>query len=134
MSDAGIWILSCRKALVARDAGISQAMRPVLSTATETGKRNCLASICSDARRQAISGPTPVSSSSTSPTGAIHLLKNGGPTVIRFCVIASDSVGNSVAVSTKKAPPRSTQLLTKNANSRDTHESSSPRDRNSGSR
>ena len=54
------------------------------------------------ALRQAMSGPTPVRNSSTSPIGTIHLLKKGGPTLIRSPVRASDSVGNMVANSTKK--------------------------------
>ena len=48
--------------------------------------------------------------------------------------MASLSVGNIVANSTKNAENSSTQLLTRNAASRDTHESSSFRERSSGSR
>ena len=76
----------------------------------------------------------PVSSSSIRPIGSIHLLKNGGPTVRRSPVSASLSVGNIVANSTKNAENSRIQLLARNAASRDTHESSSLRDRSSGSR
>jgi hypothetical protein len=65
--------------------------------------------------------------------GSIHLLKNGGPTVSRSPVRASLSVGNIVANRTKSAAKRSTQLLTRKAASRETHESSSCRERSCGS-
>ena len=68
------------------------------------------------------------------PIGIIHWLKNGGPTVRRSPVIASLSVGNIVANRTKNAENSRIQLLTRNAASRDTHESSSWRARSSGSR
>ncbi len=76
----------------------------------------------------------PVSSSRISPTGVIHALKNGGPTVSRSPAIASESVGNIVANRTKVAENTSTQLLAMNAASRDAHESSSLRAFSSGSR
>ena len=76
----------------------------------------------------------PVSSSSSSPIGIIHLLKNGGPTVIRCPVTASLSVGNIVANRMKNAENSSIQLLARKAASRDAHDSSSLRARNSGRR
>ena len=84
--------------------------------------------------RHASSGPMPVSSSSMRPIGSIHRLKNGGPTVSRSPVTASLSVGNIVAKSTKNAQNSRIQLFTRNAASRDAHESSSLLDRSSGSR
>ena len=69
----------------------------------------------------------PVSTSRARPIGAIHLLKKGGPTVSRSPVIASLSVGNIVANRTNSAENSRIQLLTRNAASRDTHESSSLR-------
>ncbi len=84
--------------------------------------------------RHASNGPMPVSNSSTSPIGSIHLLKNGGPTVRRSPVIASLSVGNIVAKRTKNAEKSRIQLLTRKAASRDIHESRSLRARSSGSR
>ncbi len=68
------------------------------------------------------------------PIGTIHVLKNGAATVNRVPVTASLSVGNIVANRMKSAENSSTQLFTRNAASRDTHESSSLRARNSGSR
>ena len=53
---------------------------------------------------------------------------------MRSPVTASLSVGNIVANSTKKALNSRIQLLTRNAASRETHESSSLRARSSGSR
>ena len=76
----------------------------------------------------------PVSSSSVRPMGTIQRLKNGGPIVMRCPVTASLSVGNIVANSTKKAQNSRIQLLTRNAASRDAHESSSLLARRSGSR
>ena len=76
----------------------------------------------------------PVRSSSISPIGSIHLLKNGGPTVRRSPFTASLSVGNIVANSTKKAENSRIQLFARNAASRETHESSSWRERSSGRR
>ena len=84
--------------------------------------------------RQASSGPTPVSASRNRPIGSIHLLKNGGPTVRRSPVTASLSVGNIVANSTKNAENSRIQLFARNAASRETQESSSLRERSSGSR
>ena len=84
--------------------------------------------------RHASSGPIPVSSSSISPIGIIHLLKNGGPTVMRWPVTASLSVGNIVAKRMKNAENSRIQLFARNAASRDAHDSSSLRARSSGSR
>ena len=76
----------------------------------------------------------PVRSSSTRPIGSIHRLKKVGPTVRRSPRTASLRVGNIVAKSTKNAEKRRIQLFTRNAASRETHESSSLRARSSGRR
>src|SRR5688500_5239429 len=107
---------------------------PETSSAIATGHMNCSTRLPVVDLRHASSGPTPVSVSSANPIGSIHLLKNGGPTVSRSPVTASLSVGNMVANSTKKAENSRIQLLARNAASLDTHESSSLRDRSSGSR
>ena len=86
------------------------------------------------ALRQASSGAVPVRNNNISPMGAIHLLKNGGPTVSRSPVTASLSVGNIVANNTNTAQNSRIQLFARNAASRDSHESSSWRDRSSGRR
>ncbi|PYR68262.1 MAG: hypothetical protein DMF88_09970 [Acidobacteria bacterium] len=57
-----------------------------------------------------------------------------GPTVSRWPVTASLSVGNIVAKRTNSAANSRIQLLTRNAASREDHESSSLRERSSGSR
>ena len=74
------------------------------------------------------------SSSNISPIGIIHLLKNGGPTVIRCPVTASLNVGNIVANRMKNAENSSIQLFARKAASRETHDSSSLRARSRGSR
>ena len=86
------------------------------------------------AMKIAIDSPKPVRNRRMRPMGAIQRLKNGGPTVMRCPVTASLRVGNMVANSTKSAEKSRIQLLTRNAASRDTHESSSLRARSSGSR
>ena len=49
--------------------------RPIVTaTANRPGRRNCSSSCDVDACRHAMSGPTPVSSNSTNPIGAIHRL------------------------------------------------------------
>ena len=70
------------------------------------------------ARRQAISGPMPVSASRPRPSGTFTELKNGGPTVILVPRTASLMIGNSVPQSTLNAMPTSTRLLYRNAASR----------------
>src|SRR5688572_30098346 len=70
------------------------------------------------ALRQAINGPTPVRNTSASPMGTIQVLKNGGPTLMRSPVIASDSVGNMVANMTKNIATSRIQLLIRKAASR----------------
>ena len=68
------------------------------------------------------------------PMGSIHLLKNGCATAMRLPVTASLSVGNIVANRMKNAENSRIQLLTRNAASREIHESSSLRALSSGSR
>src|SRR5581483_3718935 len=99
-----------------------------------SGHANCVFKFSDEALRHAISGPTPVRNKSISPIGVIHWLKNGGPTVMRSPVTASDSVGNSVATRMKNAAESRIQLLRRNAYSRESHESSDARERKSGSR
>ena len=45
------------------------------------------------------------------PIGTIHLLKNGGPTVILLFVTASLKMGKSVPHSTENAIPTKSRLL-----------------------
>src|SRR6185295_6394172 len=103
-----------------------------VTTAAAMGHRNESRRFSSVDFRHASSGPTPVSIKKTRPIGTIHLLKKGCATVMRCPVTASLSVGNIVAKRMKNAENRRTQLLTRNAASRDTHESSSLRALRSG--
>ena len=105
-----------------------------VAAARPSGQANWYARLAGLDLRHASSGPTPVRNSSARPIGTIHVLKNGGPTVIRWPVTASLSVGNSVANRMKKAENSSIQLFSRNAASRDIHDSSSLRARSSGSR
>src|SRR5580765_1775829 len=84
--------------------------------------------------RHASNGPAPVRNRRTSAIGVIHLLKKGPATVSRLPVTASLSVGNIVPNSTKNAENSRIQLLTRNAASRDIHESRSLRAFKSGRR
>src|SRR4029453_15553537 len=102
-----------------------------MTTQAPVGHRNDCARLRVDDLPQASSGPMPVRNSSVSPIGSIHLLKNGGPTVMRSPVTASLKVGNIVANRTKKAQNRRIQLFTMKAASREAHESSVLRARNS---
>ena len=108
--------------------------RTPIVMATLTGMRNCRRRFATDARRQAISGPMPVRSRSSRPSGMFTVLKNGGPTVILLPRTASLMIGKSVPHSTEKAIPTSTRLLYRNAASRLTMLSSSAVDRRSWSR
>ena len=105
-----------------------------MTSAEVTGHWNWWRRFDSDDFRQASSGPTPVRNSKARPIGIIHLLKNGGPTVIRTPVTASLIVGNSVANRIKNAEKSRIQLFNKNAASRDTQDSRSLRARRSGIR
>src|SRR5438445_8777691 len=112
----------------------SAASAIAVTTAASVGHKNESRRLASVDLRQASSGAIPVSSSVTNPIGSSHLLKNGGPTVSRSPITASLSVGNIVAKRTNIAENSRIQLLTRNAASRDTHESSSLRARSSGRR
>src|SRR3954470_15443598 len=76
-----------------------------------------------DVLRQANSGPTPVKTSSSNPTGIITRLKNGGPTVTFVPCTHSDRIGNSVPQRTVKHATRKITLLNRKLDSRDTNDS-----------
>src|SRR3954470_21046218 len=102
-------------------SGVKPPSTIPVSSIVAVGIANCVFKFSADALRQAMSGPTPVRNTNTRPIGASHLLKNGGPTVMRSPENHSEMVGNSVAMSTKKAQPRRIQLFKRKANSRDSH-------------
>src|SRR4029434_6590218 len=95
---------------------------PPSATPQIVGTRNDVLRFSMVDRRHANSGPMPVSSSMIRPIGTIHWLKNGAATVMRWPVMASLSVGNIVANSTKNALNNRIQLLYMNAASRESHE------------
>jgi hypothetical protein len=64
-----------------------------------------------DARRHAMSGPTPVRKSSSRPSGTFTVLKKGGPTVIFVPRTASLIIGKSVPQRTENAMPTKSRLL-----------------------
>src|SRR3954469_12827353 len=70
------------------------------------------------------SGPTAVRNSSSSATGIITLLKNGGPTVILCPCTHSESTGNRVPQRTVKQATSNMRLLNKKLDSRETNASS----------
>src|SRR6266478_5732465 len=100
----------------------SDASTPTVTTSAPTGHMNVLMRLSTVDLRHASMGPSPVRNRRTRPIGSIHLLKNGGPTVMRVPVTASLSVGNIVANATKNAQNSRIQLLTRNAASRESHE------------
>ncbi len=117
-----------------RTARRAHTTAPPVTTPAAVGHMNWFVMLRSVDLRQASSGPTPVRNSRIKPTGVSHLLKNGAATVLRPSPSASLSVGNIVENSTKNAANSSTQLLARNAASRDVHESSSLRARSIGNR
>ena len=72
------------------------------------------------ALRQAIKGPTPVSSKRTIAHGMLTRLKMGGPMVTLRPVANSDSIGNVVSSRTVAAMPTKIMLLNRNEDSRET--------------
>ena len=94
------------------------------ATAATVGHRKFRFKLSSDVLRHASSGPTAVSSNSSIVMGSITRLKNGGPTVIFVPVTHSESTGKSVPHSTAKQAARSTRLLNRKLDSRDTNDSS----------
>jgi hypothetical protein len=76
-----------------RDAGEREADRA--STPAPTGNANARQRFFGVARRQAMTGPTPMRKSSAIPSGAFTRLKNGGPTVIFTPRTHSEITGNT---------------------------------------
>ena len=68
------------------------------------------------------------------PIGTIHLLKKGGPTVMRSPVTASEILGNMVANRMKNAENSRIQLFSVKTASRDNQDSNVARERSSGTR
>src|SRR5438477_9724542 len=101
---------------------------------TLTGTANARRRFLGEARRQAITGPTPARKSSARPRGAFTRLKNGGPTVIFTPRTHSESTGKTVPQKTANAIPTRIRLLKRKAASRERKDSTVAGDRSSGSR
>ena len=84
---------------------------PPATTATAVGQRRLNPSARSELRRQATSGPIPISNSSGSPKTRRKKLKYGGPTVIGVPRTASESSGKATPQSTVSAKATSSRLL-----------------------
>jgi hypothetical protein len=93
---------------------------------TATGHTKLRFRLSSDARRQAMSGPTPIRNRSPRKSGTLTWLKNGAPTLTFTPRSASDRSGKTVPKNTVKVAATSSTLLSRNADSRETTESSSP--------
>ncbi len=87
-----------------------------------------------DARRQAMSGPAPISASSASPSGMFTRVKNGGSTATFVPRTSSAKIGYTVPTSTEHAIPTSSRLLKRKPASRLTGDSSVASAVSSGSR
>src|ERR1051326_1775397 len=74
--------------------------------------------------RQASRGPTAVRSSKRIAIGTLTRLKNGGPTVILWPSTHSERIGKRVPHSTVKQETKSSRLLNKKLDSRETSDSS----------
>ena len=89
-----------------------------------TGFRKFRRRLSAEARRQAMSGPTPIRKSKARKTGILTRLKKGAPTLTLTPRTASDSSGNTVPKKTVKVAARNRTLLSRKADSRETAESS----------
>ena len=87
------------------------------------GMPNVARRLRSDARRQAITGPTPISRISGRPNATTKKLKNGALTVIFSPVTASEMSGNVTPHSTANARPTNSRLLNRKVASRETSDS-----------
>ena len=96
------------------------------ATPTAIGARKFRLRLSTEARRQAMSGPTPIRKMSPRKSGTLTWLKNGAPTLTFTPRAASDRSGNTVPKNTVNVAATSITLLRRNADSRDTTESSSP--------
>ena len=83
------------------------------------GHRKARFKLSNELRRQAINGPTPVSSSRNIPMGMFTRLKKGVPTLIFSPVTASEITGNNVPHSTAKQLASRIRLLNMKADSRE---------------
>src|SRR5208282_5663051 len=102
----------------------SATLAPVAIPITAGPAKVC-ARLRGDERRQAINGPTPIRKIRARASGALTLLKKGGPTVILTPRTASEITGKIVPQKTANAIPTSTRLLKRKAASRERYDSNS---------
>ena len=103
------------------------AKKPAAATTpTSTGARKFRRRLSSEARRQAINGPTPMRKMSARKSGTLTWLKNGAPTETFTPRATSERSGKTVPKKTVKVTATSSTLLRRKADSRDTIESSAP--------
>ena len=91
-----------------------------------TGLRKLRVRFSADARRHAMSGPTPIRNSRERKIGILTRLKNGAPTLTLTPRTASDRSGKTVPKKTVKAAATRNRLFRRNMDSRETTESSTP--------
>ena len=96
------------------------------TTPASTGVRKFRFRFCAEARRQAMSGPTPIRKSRARKMGMLTRLKKGAPTLTLIPRMASESRGNTVPKKTVKVAAMRKRLFRRKADSRETTESSSP--------
>src|SRR5258708_14297867 len=105
------------------EAGTTTRIIPTARAPTG-GKGKFRGRLSRDVLRHASSGPTAVRNNKSSANGTITLLKKGGPTVILWPWIHSESTGNSVPHSATKQISRNNTLLNRKLDSRETTASS----------
>src|SRR5205823_2612799 len=89
-----------------------------------SGNTNTRRRLASVTRRQASTGPTPASNTSTIASGVVSFWKYGGPTLARLPVNASEITGKNVPQKITSVSATSTTLLSRKNASRDSSESS----------
>src|SRR5512146_753735 len=95
-----------------------------VTAAASAGMEKLRFRLSNEVLRQASSGPTAVSKSSSRATGTLTRLKKGGPTVTLWPCTHSESTGKSVPQSTVKQATNRTRLLKRKLDSREMSDSS----------
>src|SRR5258707_3663874 len=93
-----------------QEAGTTTRIIPAARAPT-VGHRKFRRRLSKDVLRHASNGPTAVRNNKSSAKGTITLLKKGGPTVILWPWIHSESTGNSVPHSATKQISKNKTLL-----------------------
>src|SRR5437867_9865530 len=104
----------------------SEKKNAAAATPTSTGQRKFRRRLSNEARRQAMSGPTPMRKMSARKRGTLTWLKKGAPTETFTPRAASERRGKTVPKKTVKVAATNSTLLRRKADSRDTIEWSSP--------